>query len=111
MPGVLHPPLQFWQVHQPPAGPAAPGASHRPARSAQSTSGAEHWRSHVFAVSAAPGKRRHATRYEKFTTRMVLLSSVLTLGITMYLHLANYDLETKTSSTSGTHSTFYKADE
>lgn len=102
MPAAITPSPLLWQVYHP---STEPGTAQRPGP------GQEHWHSHVFpANSAKPGKKR-ATRYEKFTTRMVLLSSVLTLGVTAGLHVFNYGLETKTSSTSGTHSTFYKDDE
>ena len=86
--------------------------------------GAPAWRSQVFVErdtggtggadgvgrtggAGRTGKRR-ATRYERFTTRMVLVSSVLMLAVTAGLHVFNYSLETKTSSTSGTHGGFYK---
>lgn len=107
MPGVIHPPILFWQVHEPPTLP--PSASDVPDRGGSADP--EHWHSQAFAVERQHDRKRKATRYEKFTTRMVLLSSVIMLGVTMCLHLANYGLETKTSSTSGTHSNFYKEDE
>ncbi|KAM9863079.1 hypothetical protein ACI1US_01082 [Leucobacter sp. BZR 635] len=67
------------------------------------------WRSKFFAAPApARAHKRRATRYERFTTRMVLVSSLIMLGVTAVLHGINYDLETKTSSTSGTHGSFYK---
>ncbi len=124
MPAAIIEPILFWQVHQPllprPATPAAPGAprSSAPSPAPPAEPGAppapagEVWRSQPFARAAQPGAaRRRATRYEKFTTRIVVVSSVLTLGVTASLHVVNYDLETKTSSTSGTHSGFYKEDE
>lgn len=71
---------------------------------------APRWRSQSFAEpSGRRAGRQRATRYERFTTRMVLVSSVIMLGVTACLHVINYDLETKTSSTSGTHGDFYKA--
>lgn len=80
--------------------------------------GAPAWRSQVFverdtgsagsAGGAGRTGKRRATRYERFTTRMVLVSSVLMLAVTAGLHVFNYSLETKTSSTSGTHGGFYK---
>lgn len=70
---------------------------------------APRWRSQSFAEpSGRRAGRQRATRYERFTTRMVLVSSVIMLGVTACLHVINYDLETKTSSTSGTHGDFYK---
>ncbi|SJN11678.1 hypothetical protein FM113_12715 [Leucobacter sp. 7(1)] len=106
MPAAIHEPILFWQVFTPPVqirdgashGPSGP-KSHPPQRA---------WHSQVFAAAAPQRTRRRATRYEKFTTRMVLLSACITFGVTLGLHVANYGLETRTSSTSGTHSTFYK---
>lgn len=97
MPAAIPAPHPLWQVHEPNPAPTAEPSNA--------------WRSQPFVNETPPPTRRRATRYEKFTTRMVLLSSVLTLGTTAGLHLYNYDLETKTSSTSGTHSGFYKEDE
>ncbi|QYM76309.1 hypothetical protein [Leucobacter luti] len=107
MPRDFREPILFWQVHQ-------PNVAQRGVRGRGPSSGApaeEHWHSHVFAGSTSAVRKRRVTRYEKFTTRMVLLSAALTLGVTAGLHALNYGLETKTSSTSGTHSTFYKDDE
>lgn len=69
------------------------------------------WQSQDFAAREEEPTKRRPTRYERFTTRMVLVSSVLMLVVTTGLHLFNYGLETKTSSTSGTHGDFYKDDE
>ncbi|KIP51846.1 hypothetical protein [Leucobacter komagatae] len=70
------------------------------------------WRSQVFnAPTSDEPKRRRSTRYERFTTRMVLVSSVIMLTVTASLHVFNYGLETKTSSTSGTHGSFYKEED
>lgn len=102
MPAATNPSPLLWQVHHP---SPDPNSAQHPGP------GEARWHSQVFPESSAkPGKKR-ATRYEKFTTRMVLLSSVLTLGVTAGLHVFNYGLETRTSSTSGTHSNFYKDDE
>lgn len=74
--------------------------------------GPTRWRSQFFtAPKASKAGKRRATRYERFTTRMVLVSSVIMLGVTASLHVFNYALETKTSSTSGTHGSFYKEEE
>lgn len=73
---------------------------------------AERWHSQVF--GAPPPRRigrKRATRYERFTTRMVLVSSLIMFGVTACLHLFNYGLETVTSSTSGTHQSFSKDNE
>ena len=70
------------------------------------------WQSHVFAERPpARTQKRRATRYERFTTRMVLVSSLIMLGVTACLHVFNYGLETVTSSTSGTHESFSKDSE
>ncbi|GAA1597066.1 hypothetical protein [Leucobacter chromiireducens] len=109
MPAAIIEPILFWQVHQPlrPGAPPQSGDDDpRPTREA------EPWRSQSFSRTASDSRsRRKPTRYEKFTTRIVAVSSVLTLGITACLHVFNYDLETQTSSTSGTHSGFYKEGE
>ncbi|MEB4613645.1 hypothetical protein [Leucobacter sp. M11] len=102
MPAAITPSPLLWQVTPP---SPIPGGKRR------RSTGAEPWRSQSFASETPKDAKRRATRYEKFTTRMVLLSSVLTLGVTAGLHVFNYGLETKTSSTSGTHSNFYKEDE
>lgn len=76
------------------------------------SAGPARWRSQFFTDrQAGRTGRRRATRYERFTTRMVLVSSVIMLGVTASLHAFNYGLETKTSSTSGTHGSFYKEDD
>lgn len=131
MPAAIIEPILFWQVHQPlrpnssarSRGGEAPGgdlelrdpdpAELEPrAGNSRPAAPAEPWRSQPFGRATPAGApRRKATRYEKFTTRIVVVSSVLMLGVTAGLHILNYDLETKTSSTSGTHSGFYKADE
>lgn len=54
------------------------------------------------------GRRKKASRYERFTTQIVVISSALILVMTGGLHLVNLHLETRTSSTSGSHSGFYK---
>lgn len=111
MPAAIHEPILFWQVYDPPV-EIRDGGSHGPgSRRATPVPAHNHWHSQSFAAERPQPTKRRATRYEKFTTRMVLLSSILTLGVTMGLHLANYGLETKTSSTSGTHSGFYKEGE
>lgn len=51
-------------------------------------------------------QKQRASRYERFTTNIVVASSVLMLLFTALLHLLNYELDTQTSSTSGTHSGF-----
>lgn len=71
--------------------------------------GAPTWQSQLFAPCPEErANKRRATRYERFTTTMVLVSSVLVLVVTASLYGFNYGLETKTSSTSGTHGGFYK---
>lgn len=76
------------------------------------TGGPVRWRSQFFSdPNPSRAAKRRATRYERFTTRMVLVSSVIMLGVTACLHVFNYGLETKTSSTSGTHGSFYKENE
>lgn len=52
--------------------------------------------------------RKGWTRYEKFTFMTVGMLSGLVLGVTAFLHIYNYDLETLSSSTSGSHAEFYK---
>ncbi|GAB2991682.1 hypothetical protein [Actinotalea caeni] len=65
------------------------------------------WRGVLVAVGGGQGGgKRKAARYERFTTRVVVVSSVLMLSFTASLHVFNYGLETQTSSTSGTHSGF-----
>lgn len=48
------------------------------------------------------------SKYETFSLRIVLLLSGMMLLITAGLHFYNYNLETLSSSTSGSHSDFYK---
>lgn len=109
MPAAIHEPILFWQVYDPPVR-TRDGASQGP-HGPRSHPADQNWRSPAFTTAVPTREKRRATRYEKFTTRMVLLSAVITFGVTLTLHLANYGLETRTSSTSGTHSTFYKDDE
>ena len=52
------------------------------------------------------GARRQPARYERFTTRIVIVSSAIMMAFTGVLHFANAGLETQTSSTSGTHTGF-----
>lgn len=86
-----------------------PDVADWPAQTATARRAPARWRSQVFeAPSVERAGKRRATRYERFTTRMVLVSSVIMLGVTACLHVFNYGLETKTSSTSGTHGSFYK---
>lgn len=76
------------------------------------TGGPVRWRSQFFSEpNPNRAAKRRPTRYERFTTRMVLVSSIIMLGVTACLHVFNYGLETKTSSTSGTHGSFYKENE
>lgn len=120
MPAAITPSSLPWQVHHPAplsgqqhssaAGNTGAATLSAPVPHAAGAADAP-WRSQTFAPVAAKPAKRSATRYEKFTTKMVLFSGVLTLGITACLHIVNYGLETKTSSTSGTHSGFYKEDE
>lgn len=97
MPAAITHTSPFWQIHQP-----SPAWDPEPDNA---------WHSQIFIKETPQPRKNRATRYEKFTTSMVLLSSVLTLGTTAGLHLFNYGLETETSSTSGTHSEFYKEGE
>lgn len=93
-------------------GGSAPDVAERPVTAVLPQGGPTRWRSQFFTDTRTPGgKKQRATRYERFTTRMVLVSSVIMLGVTATLHVINYDLETKTSSTSGTHGDFYKEGE
>lgn len=48
------------------------------------------------------------SRYERLSLVTVLLLSGVMFAVTAGLHWWNYDLETKSSSTSGSHSSFYK---
>ncbi|MBL3700199.1 hypothetical protein [Leucobacter luti] len=114
MSAAIHHPILFWRVH-PIEGRAGAGLTHGPDGAPipppapdPAQKPASVWRSQSFASEHSTPRRRRATRYERFTTRMVLLSTVLTLVVTMGLHIGNYGLETRTSSTSGTHSNFYK---
>src|SRR6478609_9180401 len=66
------------------------------------------WRGVLLSIGEdRAGRSRTASRYERFTTRVVVVSSLLLLGFTACLHVFNYGLQTQTSSTSGTHSGFY----
>ncbi|MHC3941228.1 hypothetical protein ACI0FR_02549 [Paenochrobactrum sp. BZR 201-1] len=48
------------------------------------------------------------SRYERLSLVTVLLLSGVMFAVTAGLHWWNYDLETRSSSTSGSHSSFYK---
>lgn|GEM_PF-7046482 len=52
--------------------------------------------------------RQGWSRYERFSILIVLLLSGLMVAVTGGLHFYNYNLETRSSSTSGSHSDFYK---
>lgn len=66
----------------------------------------------TFRFGEGQTRRRHHrkgwTRYEKFTFMTVGMLSGLVFGVTAFLHIYNYDLETLSSSTSGSHAEFYK---
>lgn len=47
------------------------------------------------------------TRYERLSFLMMGLAWGLMIAIVAALHFGNYHLETRTSSTSGTHKSFY----
>lgn len=86
----------FWPVYAPPE----PTVRAEPAES-------DSWRGVLIAAGGdRPNAKKKASRYERFTTRVVVVSSVLMLSFTASLHVFNYGLGTQTSSTSGTHSGF-----
>lgn len=83
----------IWPIYEPSGYIARPGPEN---------SG----RAVLLAENRPSSAKKKTARYERFTTRVVVVSSLLMLTFTGALHIFNYGLQTQTSSTSGTHSGF-----
>lgn len=87
---------------------AAPEVSQPPAPSARAFRSRSQWKLVPGDSRQSPiAQSRSWSHYERLTFVLLGWMWVALLGITLALHIGNYGLETRTSSTSGTHMEFY----